>query len=100
THVSVVDATMRLMGVLDVEVSVDTGDVQDKIRASTGSRGIRVSSSDGQVVLTGEAPDAVQAERAVAIAKGLSPNGVINAMRVAPSQQVMLKVSFLETTRD
>jgi pilus assembly protein CpaC len=100
TNVSVFDTSMRLLGVLDVEVSIDTGDVQQKINAVTGSRGIRVTSSDGQAVLTGEAHDSVQAERAVAVARSLSPNGVVNAMQVAPSQQVLLKVSFYEATRD
>jgi pilus assembly protein CpaC len=99
TNVSVFDTSMHLIGVLDIEVSVDTADVQSKIHSTTGSRGIRVSSTDGQVVLSGEAVDAVQAERAALIAKSLSPNGVINAMRVAPSQQVLLKVSFLEASR-
>src|SRR5262245_1730557 len=100
TNVSVFDSMMRLMGVLDVEVTLDTGSLQDKIRQSTGSRSIRVSSSDGQIVLTGQARDAVQAERAVAIARALAPSGVVNAMSVAPSQQVLLKVSFLEASRD
>src|SRR6266705_666755 len=85
TNVSVFDSMMRLMGVLDVEVTLDTGSLQDKIRQSTGSRSIRVSSSDGQIVLMGEASNAVQAERAVSI---------------APSQQVLLKVRFLEASRD
>jgi len=100
TNVSVFDSMMRLMGVLDVEVTLDTGSLQEKIRQSTGSRSIRVSSSDGQIVLSGEARDAVQAERAVTIARALAPNGVVNAMSVARSQQVLLKVSFLEASRD
>src|SRR5262245_39715488 len=100
TNVSVFDSMMRLMGVLDVEVTLDTGSLQDKIRQSTGSRSIRVSSSDGQIVLSGQARDAVQAERAVAIARALAPSGVVNAMSVAPSQQVLLKVRFLEASRD
>src|SRR5262245_65125664 len=72
TNVSVFDSMMRLMGVLDVEVTLDTGNLQEKIRQGTGSRNIRVSSSDGQIVLTGQARDAVQAERAVAIARALA----------------------------
>src|SRR5215467_708337 len=100
TNVSVFDSMMRLMGVLDVEVTIDTGSLQEKIRQSTGSRTIRVSSSDGQIVLSGVASDAVQAERAVALARAFAPNGVVNAMSVAPSQQVLLKVSFLEASRD
>jgi pilus assembly protein CpaC len=100
TNVSVFDSMMRLMGVLDVEVTLDTGNLQEKIRQSTGNRSIRVSSSDGQIVLSGRASDAVQAERAVTLARAFSPNGVVNAMSVAPSQQVLLKVSFLEASRD
>jgi pilus assembly protein CpaC len=42
----------------------------------------------------------VQAERAVTIARALAPNGVVNAMSIAPSQQVLLKVRFLEASRD
>ncbi len=92
----------RLLGVLDLEIVPDTGNVGAKIRTSTGSGNIHVSSSNGQVVLSGEAADAVSAERAVAVAKGLSPadTPVVNAMKVSPSQQVMLKVRFLEASRD
>jgi pilus assembly protein CpaC len=100
TNVSVFDSMMRLMGVLDVEVTLDTGSLQEKIRQSTGNRSIRVSSSDGQIILSGEASNAVQAERAVIIARALAPNGVVNAMSIARSQQVLLKVSFLEASRD
>jgi pilus assembly protein CpaC len=100
TNVSVFDQMMRLIGVLDVEVTIDTGSLQEQIQASTGSRGIRVSSSNGQIVLSGQASDAVQAERAVSVARSFSPSGVVNAMSVAPSQQVLLKVRFLEASRD
>src|SRR5262245_24040844 len=100
TNVTVFDQMQRLIGVLDVEVVVDTGTLQDKIRSSTGSSGIKVTSSNGQVILSGQARDAVQAERAVAVAKGLSPSGVVNAMSIARSQQVLLKVRFLEASRD
>ena len=91
----------RLLGVLDLEVVPDTGNVGAKIQSSTGGGNIRVTSSNGQVVLSGEATDAVSAERAVSVAKGLSPNSpVVNAMKVSPSQQVMLKVRFLEASRE
>ena len=70
TNISVFDQSMRLIGVLDVEVAIDTGNLQQKIRSVTGGRGIRVRSSNGQVVLTGVAGNAVAAERAVAVARG------------------------------
>ena len=93
TNVSVFDAKSRVIGVLDLEVVPDTGSLRDKIQASTGSRDVHVSSSNGQVVLSGEARDAAAAEKVVALAKGLSPTlPVVNAMRVQASQQVMLGV--------
>src|SRR5262245_45824680 len=49
TNVSVFDQNMRLIGVVDVEVTPDIGNLQQKIRASSGSRGIRVSASNGQI---------------------------------------------------
>ena len=70
TNISVFDQSMKLIGVLDVEVAIDTGNLQQKIRSVTGGRGIRVRSSNGQVVLTGVAGNAVAAERAVAVARG------------------------------
>jgi len=100
TNVSVYDQTMMLVGVLDVEIAIDERNLQEKIQATTGARGVRVSSTNGQVVLSGTVADAVAADRALAVAKALSPNGVINAMTIAPSQQVLLKVRFLEASRD
>jgi len=102
TNVILFDSSMRQIGILDVEVAIDTGSLQQNIRASTGSQGIRVSASEGQVVLSGTAIDAVAAERALSIATGTVPKGgvVVNAMSVAAPQQVMLEVRFLEADRD
>jgi pilus assembly protein CpaC len=108
TNVSLFDAGGRLVVVLDVQIALDTTELQQtirsmqqKIRYSTGSRGIQVSSVAGHIVLSGVALDAVAADRAVQVAKSLSGgNEVVNAMQVAPSQQVMLEVRFLEATRD
>jgi Flp pilus assembly secretin CpaC len=47
-----------------------TGGLQEKIRSVTGSRGIRVRSSNGQIVLSGVAGNAVAAERAIAVTSG------------------------------
>jgi len=102
TNVILFDSSLNQIGVLDVEVALDAGILQQNIRASTGAQGIRVSSSDGQVVLSGTAPDAVAAERAMSIATGTVPKGgvVVNAMSVAAPQQVMLEVRFLEVSRE
>jgi pilus assembly protein CpaC len=102
TNISLFDREMRLMEVVDLEVAIDTGNLQQKIRAVTGSSSIIVSSSNNQVILTGVASDAIAADRAVSVAKSLlvGQNGnVVNAMTISASQQVMLKVRFLEASR-
>ena len=106
TNISVFDAQKRLVAVVDLEVALDAASLHTKIAASTGGGDINVTSANGEVVLSGEARDAVAAARAVDVAKALSPKdqqgnaaSVINAMNVAPSQQVMLKVRFLEVDR-
>jgi pilus assembly protein CpaC len=103
TNISVFAADKHLIAVVDLEVSLDTASLHGKIAASTGSGNIKVSSANGQVVLSGEASDAVSATRAVEVASGMisgKETPVINAMKVAPSQQVMLKVRFLEVDRN
>src|SRR6185503_16939643 len=102
TNVSLFDGDARLIGVLDLEVTLDAGNLQEKIRGtSVGTQGIRVNSTQGQVVLSGIASDAVAVDRAMSIAKSLAGDQpVVNAMQVAPSQQVMLEVRFLEVSRN
>ena len=121
TNISVFNTDKRLVAVVDLEVTPDTATLRSKIVATTGAQNIGVTSSNGQVILTGEASDAVSAARAVDLARGLAggqgggqaggqgggqPTGqagaqgpVVDAMRVAASQQVMLKVRFLEVDR-
>ena len=101
TNISVFDQQRHLVSVVDLEIAPDTSSLQTKIAASTGGRDINVTSANGEVVLSGEATDALAAARAVEVAKGLSPDApVIDAMKVLPSQQVMLKVHILEVDRN
>ena len=112
TNVSVFDQDKHLISVIDLEVTLDNQTIASKIRSGTESPGIHVSSSDNQIVLSGEARNSVDADRAVSIAKSMvttddgkevapekANNYVINAMRVAASQQVMLRVRFIEVDR-
>ena len=70
TNISVFDQQRRLVSVIDLEVAPDTSSLQNKIAASTGGRDINVTSANGEVVLSGEATDALAAARAVEVAKG------------------------------
>ena len=57
TNVSLLDAQGQLVKVIDLEIVLDTGGLQQKIRSSPGSAGIRVSSVGPQIVLSGLAAD-------------------------------------------
>ena len=101
TNVSIFDQSKQLIGVIDVEVSIDADYIARKIRESVGGSGVRVSSNQEQIVLSGKVRNAVDAERAVAFAKGLAPdNTVVNMLQVASAQQVLLKVRFIEANRE
>jgi pilus assembly protein CpaC len=112
TNISVFDTEKRLVAVVDLEVTPDTASLRSKIQTTTGAQNISVTSANGQVILSGEASDAVSAARAVDLARGLAagqgglggqPGGqgpVVDAMKVAASQQVMLRVRFLEVDRN
>lgn len=99
TNVTVFDTDGRLISILDVEVAIDIGEIQQKIQRSVGLDAVRVSATGNQVTLTGIVPDTVVADRALSVAKGMAGDAVVNAMQIAPSQQVMLEVRFLEVAR-
>lgn len=99
TNISILDGAKRLVAVIDVEVGLDSRNVEAKVQAGTGSSAIRVRSQGDKLILSGTAADAPTVDRAVSIANSLSPGGVINATRVASPQQVLLKVRFVEVNR-
>ena len=100
TNISVFDENMQLAEIVDLEVTYDVKSLQDKIRESTGNNAIKVSTSNGEIILNGMANNAVAADRAVSVAQSMVKGvAVVNAMSVAPSQQVMLEVRFLEASR-
>ena len=100
TNVSIFDKNKRIIGILDVEVTVDTRAVAERIRANVQSKGITVSSSQEQLILGGHARNAVDAEQAVQIAKATAPElQLVNLIQIESAQQVMLKVRFVEANR-
>ncbi|HEY1365204.1 MAG TPA: type II and III secretion system protein family protein [Xanthobacteraceae bacterium] len=97
TRVSVYSEGKRQMGIFDVEVSYDVSRLGTEIRRVTGS-GIRVSSVNGRIMLSGTSHDAATLDKAVVIARQFAPD-VINAVQVLQPQQVVLEVRFVEATR-
>ncbi len=101
TNVMLYDQQKRLIGVLDVDVQLNTSEMGIKVRQGSGGRGIRVGEVNGTPVLTGDAGDGQTADRAMRVAQGLAPEGknVVNALSVSSPQQVMLQVRFVEASR-
>ena len=81
-------------------MTLDTDQLASTIRASVPDAKIKVGSANGRVVLSGEADDAVAAEKANQIATRFSgKEDVINSVNISSSQQVQLNVRFVEINR-
>ncbi|MGP0094929.1 MAG: type II and III secretion system protein family protein [Xanthobacteraceae bacterium] len=98
TRVSAYGEGKKLIGVFDVEVAYDTSVLSAEIRRRFPHAGLRVSSVNGRILLSGTAPDAVTVDLAMTIAKQFVPD-VINSVEVLQAQQVMLEVRFVEISR-
>ena len=60
--------------------------------------GIKVSSVNGRILLSGTVADAVTLDKTVSIARQFVPD-VINTVQVMRPQQIMLEVRFIEVSR-
>jgi pilus assembly protein CpaC len=85
------------IGVFDIEVTYDVTRLAAEI-AHFSDGGIKVSSVNGRVMLSGTAHDASMLDKAVVIARQFAPDA-INAVQVMQPQQVVLEVRFVEASR-
>jgi pilus assembly protein CpaC len=97
TRVTVYGDGKKQLGIFDVEVSYDISRLSTEITRFTAG-GIKVSSVNGRIMLSGTAPDAVTLDKAVMIARQFGPDP-INTVTVAAPQQIMLEVRFVEASR-
>jgi pilus assembly protein CpaC len=97
TRVTVYAEDRRHVGIFDVEVTYEVSRLATEVARVAGP-GIKVSSVNGRIMLSGTAPDAVTLDRAVTIARQFAPD-IINTVTVASPQQVMLEVRFIEASR-
>src|SRR5215813_11735863 len=100
TNISLVGPDKRVLGVVQVEVAHDLGDLMQRLRALIPDGDIIVTSVKGKVLLSGTVRDAVSLSRAMAIAEQFAPGAVTNTLTVRGSQQVQLEVRFVEASRD
>jgi pilus assembly protein CpaC len=97
TRVTVYGPDKKAVGIFDIEVSYDVTRLSTEIARFTGG-GVKVSSIDGRIMLSGTAPDAVTLDKAVTIARQFAPD-IINTVEVTQPQQIMLEVRFIEASR-
>ncbi len=97
TRVTVYGPDKKAVGIFDIEVSYDVSQLSAEMARFTGG-GIRVSSVNGRIMLSGAVADAVTLDKAVSIARQFAPD-IINTVQVTQPQQVMLEVRFIEASR-
>ena len=99
TSLAILDENKRVLEIFEVEVTHDLAALKRKLRENVQADGIRVSSANGRILLSGTVPDAIALKKAVAIASQYAPEAVTNALNVRSTQQVMLEVRFVEASR-
>jgi pilus assembly protein CpaC len=99
TNISIYDENRVLIGVLDLEISFDVVNLTSVLHENVPGGDVRVSSVNGQLMLSGTVLDAPAMERAMTLARQFSPSGVTNAMSIGTAQQVLLEVRFIEAQR-
>ena len=97
TRVTLYGEGKTQIGIFDIEVTYDVTRLAVEI-GHVSDGGIKVSSVNGRIMLSGTAPDAVTLDKAVTIARQFAPDP-INTVSVLQAQQVMLEVRFVEATR-
>nr|WP_111298509.1 type II and III secretion system protein family protein [Paracoccus saliphilus] len=98
TNLQVLAGGEALVGLVDLHVTVDTGDLSAALQGLGGN--IRVQSINGRLRLSGTVPDAVTLERVLDIAGQYGSDEVINSLQITDPQQVFLKVRMIEASRE
>lgn len=86
----------------DVIVTIDPGALQAKLAELMPEESrIRVRSAERSIVLTGEISDALKLDDVMSLASAYGADGkkVVNLLRVAAPQQVMLEVKIAEVSK-
>jgi pilus assembly protein CpaC len=97
TRVTLYSEGKTQIGIFDIEVTYDVTRLAVEInRFSDG--GIKVSSVNGRIMLSGTARDAATLDKAMQMARQFAPEP-IDTVTVSQPQQVMLEVRFVEASR-
>lgn len=101
TNVFFFDVAGRQIAVIELQVDRDTAALAQSIRQLVPGSGVIVDSMNDNIVLTGRAATASDAEKAVDIAARFAgdPAKVLNMIAVDSGEQVFLKVTVAEVKR-
>jgi pilus assembly protein CpaC len=98
TRVTVYGEGKKLVGIFDVEVGYETARIAAELKRRFPHARLNVSSINGRLMLSGETPDAVTADKALTVVRQFAADA-INSVSVSSPQQVMLEVRFVEISR-
>ncbi len=95
------DAAGHRMMSLEIRVEKDVTDLGDLMKLTLPNSSIKVQAMNDSVVLTGSVASAVESTRAADLAASFTGDAkkVVNMLRVASGEQVMLKVRISEMQR-
>ena len=101
TDAAFYDGSGRQLLRLNVRVDQDTTALAQTLNKLLPGSGVRVDAVNDNIILSGVAPDASTAEKAVKLAASFvaKPENVVNMMSVAGRDQVMIKVRVIEVNR-
>ncbi|GBG13151.1 pilus assembly protein CpaC [Novimethylophilus kurashikiensis] len=87
--------------IVDILVGMDSGALQNKLtQLLPREKGIQVSTAGDSLVLSGTVGDSMGADKALMIAEAYAGKKVVNMLKVAGPQQVMLEVKMAEVSKN
>jgi pilus assembly protein CpaC len=101
TDATFVDGMGRQILKLNVRVDSDTSALTETLNHVLPGSSIHAEAVNDRIILSGEAPNAAAADKAVRLAQSFveKPEQVLNMLSVAGPEQVMLKVRIVEVNR-
>ena len=100
TTVNLYSDAGKPIGLLAIEVGVDSGDIASSIRAAVPASSISVGTVNGRVRLSGKVPDDVSMQKVLEVVEQYGSPAIVNTVTIDGGRQVNLEVRILEAQRD
>ncbi|MCL1144562.1 type II and III secretion system protein family protein [Shewanella marinintestina] len=108
TNIMIWDENERLSKIMDIEVTHDLNGLKTRLHQFLPTEKLGVQTSQGQLLLSGQASNLQKMNTAVELAEGyaaaaaggLAPSKVLNMMTIGGDHQVMLEVVVAEVQRN